>query len=136
MIIIRPHHILCMHGFAGKGYSEIFTDNMKNVIEWVRKENQLQVVFSRDDICKKCPNLHEEKYCATQEKVSRLDTLTAAEFHLEERAYAYTEIVKMLKEKNVDKIIDKICMECSWYESGICKETITASLRDWHSSKL
>jgi hypothetical protein len=130
MINIRPHHILCMHGFAGKGYSEIFIENMKNVIESIRKENQLLIVFSRDDICKKCPNLQAEKDCTTPEMVNKLDAVTAIEFELEEKAYTYTEIVEILKKKNVANIIEKICVECGWYESGICKETMIALFKD------
>jgi hypothetical protein len=130
MINIRPHHILCMHGFAGKGYSEIFIENMKNVIESIRKENQLLIVFSRDDICKKCPNLQAEKYCMTEEKINRLDSVTITEFDLEEKIYAYTEIVEILKKKNVANILEKICVECGWYESGICKETMIASFKN------
>jgi hypothetical protein len=33
-----------MHGFVGKGHSEIYTGNMKNVIESIKKEKGGEII--------------------------------------------------------------------------------------------
>ena len=55
---IRAHHILCMQGFQGHGYSEEFSQNMSEVIEYL-KSNQEQIIEITDDVdvvCKYCPH--------------------------------------------------------------------------------
>ena len=62
-IKIRAHHLLCMQGFQGYGYSNDFTIHLKNIVEGLRKnpDTLIQVTSSCDEICSKCPYQIEEK---------------------------------------------------------------------------
>lgn len=42
MLKIRPHHILCMKAYIGKGYSQKFNENMEKIIKTL-KENQSKI---------------------------------------------------------------------------------------------
>ncbi len=54
---IRPHHLLCLQFFEGKGYSDDFVRQMAEIHRTLNKENpQINIVEGVDDICKKCPN--------------------------------------------------------------------------------
>ncbi|MCI1209515.1 MAG: hypothetical protein LKF96_08745 [Treponema sp.] len=39
---IRPHHLLCMKQFGGKGYSVPFTENMKRIRSAVQAGNHFR----------------------------------------------------------------------------------------------
>ena len=49
LITLRGHHLLCIQGYQGYGYSEKFTDNMDNIIEDLIKEGFLN---KEQTICK------------------------------------------------------------------------------------
>jgi hypothetical protein len=57
MITLRPHHLLCIRNFIGKGYSKDFVDNMKSLINTLEENPNQKVLIKSglDDICKKCP---------------------------------------------------------------------------------
>ena len=96
MIKIRPHHILCMKAYVGKGYSEDFNINMKEIINELRNDSQtIQIVFGLDDICSKCPYNLGNGLCKSQDKVEKIDSKIIDYFNIKEDKYVYKE----LKEK-------------------------------------
>ena len=69
MLKIRPHHILCMRAYQGMGYSKEFSIRMESIIKEIGAYNkylnssslenelrEVEVVFSIDSICEKCPS--------------------------------------------------------------------------------
>ena len=61
----RVHHIMCTNLYKGYGYSGPFCENMTKMVSWLN-ENQdepLLLVTHPDEICKKCPNLVDGRYC-------------------------------------------------------------------------
>ena len=55
--LIRPHHMLCMQFFEGKGYSDGFVASMAAIKEKLEKEDpQVEIVEGTDDVCKNCPH--------------------------------------------------------------------------------
>ncbi|WP_424356150.1 DUF1284 domain-containing protein [Methanobacterium sp. MBAC-LM] len=54
---IRAHHLLCMQGFQGYGYSEDFSKNMAEIIEILQNfpEHEIEIVAETDSICTCCP---------------------------------------------------------------------------------
>jgi hypothetical protein len=57
-IKLRAHHLLCMQGFQGYGYSETFVANMTRVVELIRGETGavVELVEGADDLCCCCPH--------------------------------------------------------------------------------
>ena len=51
MVRLRPHHLLCMLTFVGKGYSPEFVANFEEIVKRVAKEKIVQIVEGPDDIC-------------------------------------------------------------------------------------
>lgn len=123
MIKIRPHHILCMKAYVGKGYSEDFNINMKEIINELRDDSQtIQIVFGLDDICSKCPYNLGNGLCKSQDKVEKIDSKIIDYFNIKEDKYVYKELKeKIYKKMNEDMFID-ICSNCSWYTVTNCKE--------------
>ena len=123
MTNIRPHHLLCMRAFIGKGYSKEFTDNMRTVISRIQNEKEVNIVFHPDDICAQCPHLEENRKCKTENSTLLLDDKVVEIFKIQQRVYSVDEIALFVKNMTKDDFA-RICSTCSWYPSGICEGTI------------
>ena len=117
---LRPHHILCIAHYEGKGYSEEFNLKMQAIIKALKSGNQFELIFGPDDLCASCPNL-TGSICNTEEKVQRYDRLTAEMLGITEGRCLNSAIFELAK-KNIyepDKF-DQICSDCEW--SYICRK--------------
>lgn len=124
MINIRPHHLLCMHGFVGKGYDAGFTENMARLVGLIQRNGntKLNIILNTDDICMKCPHKAGENLCARQEKVARLDDGTVKTLGIRAEVYSYHEIAARIKANLSEDGFDEICHECEWHASGDCRK--------------
>src|SRR5688572_10685347 len=54
---LRGHHLLCVLGFKGMGYSQCFIDNMAEVVAQLRDSHDpaVEIVEGPDDICLAAP---------------------------------------------------------------------------------
>lgn len=52
---IRPHHGMCFSFFQGKGYSDAFTENMRNLKEKLEENPEVVLLCGADDVCARCP---------------------------------------------------------------------------------
>jgi hypothetical protein len=51
-IRLRPHHLLCMLTFAGKGYTPAFVANFEQVVDRIATGDEaIEIVEGPDDIC-------------------------------------------------------------------------------------
>jgi uncharacterized protein len=48
---LRPHHLLCMLSYAGRGYSPAFVANFDAVVRRLEAGEEIVVVSGADDIC-------------------------------------------------------------------------------------
>ena len=114
MIKIRPHHLLCVSGFNGKGYSDDFIQNMARVVRALKNKKEILITFGYDDICSKCPDLNNEK-CVSEEKVGKHDSLVANELDLENGKVYNT--VGLSKDTDAKKTaLKRYCVSCEWFD--------------------
>ena len=96
-----------------------------NAIVLEFKENEeFQLVFHSDDICRKCPNLSNSGKCKTQKKVDALDMKTITTFCLEEKIYKAEDILRKFRVSLTREKMIYICNDCERYESGSCENEI------------
>lgn len=113
MIKLRPHHLLCVRGFTGKGYSKDFIKNMAGVVSSLKNAGKVFITFDHDDICSKCPNLKNEK-CISEENVRKHDSLVSRELDLEkENIYSTISLSKDIDAKR--KALKRFCRGCEWF---------------------
>ncbi|MCX7642087.1 MAG: DUF1284 domain-containing protein [Elusimicrobiales bacterium] len=123
-IKIRGHHFLCIEGFEGKGYSQAFIENMKNIIEMLRKNPLVIPVLCIDDICKCCPKLGNNK-CINEkggdEYVIEMDRNFYQKTKLDVNSvYSYKDIKRIIYDVFKTKSdLEGICDKCSW--NNICR---------------
>ena len=123
---LRPHHLMCIQSYVGKGYDEDFVKIMDKITYELRnnKECLINIVFSTDDICVACPNMLDINLCKTNEKVNNIDSKVIKYFNLEEKEYIYKDIVNYIKNNITLEIMDDICKECEWYNISECRSII------------
>lgn len=128
MIKLRPHHLLCTQGYSGKGYSREFVENMTEIVKSIKNEKvQVQLIFSEDDICSKCPNLSENNICKS-DTVNIIDNKVIKYFELEEKIYEYESLIRYIKSHIIKEIMDDICGNCEWYSISKCKKRMLVEI--------
>lgn len=136
MIKLRGHHLLCVHGFQGMGYSKDFIKKMEEVVHFIRDESQdglIQVEGKSDVLCKECPNLGEvgcQSSYNAEEKIRSMDNRVINYLGLKEGGiYMKSHLVQRTREKVSPEDLERLCYECSWLRYGMCQEGI-ARLRN------
>ncbi|ODT65643.1 MAG: 2Fe-2S ferredoxin [Pelagibacterium sp. SCN 63-23] len=70
-IRLRPHHLLCLQTYAGKGYSAAFTANFDRLAARLAAGEDIVIVEGPDDIC--APLLGESEAHCRRDSVSERD---------------------------------------------------------------
>ena len=122
---IRPHHGLCIHFFAGKGYSAAFVNQMAAIVSELKMNPDRNIILHNgtDFLCKSCPhNLNET--CETEQKVAQYDHKCLTLCGLKNgQILPWKEFqVLVMKEIILPGRLPKICADCCW--SGICQHSI------------
>ncbi len=124
---IRGHHLLCMLGFRGFGYSDDFVHNMKQIVARVMKgpEGIIELTTECDAICRACPH-QEDGYCVKPEKGNRRPE-DADRALLRRIGYApntrttvreaYRRIASNISTGDLGRTL---CRKCQWLELGFC----------------
>lgn len=138
MLKIRPHHILCMRAYQGRGYSEDFGINMEYIIKEIgvynkiynenaisNRDEKVEIIFGLDSLCGKCPhNIKEENRCVTEDKVNAIDEKVVRYFNIKEGIHSYKELEESVYSIITEDIFDDICKNCGWYNVTNCKNFI------------
>ena len=119
-MILRAHHGMCLAFFRGKGYSEEFTEHMKEISALVKQNPQVRIVAECDIICSKCPNLCSGQ-CDSEEKVIRYDNGVLDACGISENTVMpYASFAAAVEEKILQAgRREDICGDCQWSE--ICR---------------
>lgn len=86
-IRIRAHHLLCMQGFQGYGYSRDFELYMVSLITYLslNPSYNLQIIAGTDEICSHCPYKIKGSYerdCDSQNEIMKVDNLVIKKLDL------------------------------------------------------
>ena len=118
-LVLRGHHLLCLKGFQGYGYSEDFTKNMTEVNRKRKSENTtITLTNSPDDICKACPNL-KGNLCENQNQndtIVHMDEEVMKKLDTENEYNAIELFEKIDSIFNTQESISKICFNCMWHD--------------------
>ncbi|HML05793.1 MAG TPA: DUF1284 domain-containing protein [Methanobacterium sp.] len=119
---IRAHHLLCMQGFQGHGYTKEFSQNMSEIIENL-KSNPEQLIGITDDldvICKNCPH-NKNKKCKNVISnwiIKRVDKKVIQKLKIDyPDEISFKEIISITNKvfKSQDDL-KGICSTCRWKE--------------------
>ena len=118
-LILRGHHLLCLKGFQGYGYSEDFTENMIEVNNQRKSENTtVCLTDSPDDICRACPNL-KNGLCEDElhnNIIVSMDNEVLKKFDASKEYDAIELFEKIDKIFNTKDSVSEICFNCMWHD--------------------
>ncbi|MFT9847512.1 DUF1284 domain-containing protein [Aneurinibacillus sp. REN35] len=136
---LRGHHLLCIHGFQGMGYSPAFIEKMQEIVEQVRDPDcdiWLEVTIGFDEACSACPHQGATKCEASVDSdihVKQMDARVMRHLELEADAtYRKAWLVRRTARMVAPDDLDTLCAGCSWLEQGVCKDGIN-KLRAAHN---
>jgi hypothetical protein len=120
-IRLRPHHLLCMLTFAGKGYTPTFVANFEQVASRIAAGNEaIQIVDGPDDICS--PLLSETScHCYNSSVVLRdrhaaeaISDLLQLPICAGTNLSPHQNLLPVLREAFVTGTIRHACVGCQW----------------------
>jgi hypothetical protein len=124
IVRLRGHHILCLLGFRGLGYSPEFVENMTRVHARVFSHGAVvEIALGQDDICALCPR-RDESRCrdgqsdinAKDSKVFDLLMLVPGERLSSEELYRRVASSLTIEDHA------RICGKCKWASLGYCSD--------------
>ncbi len=120
MVRLRPHHLLCIQLFTGRGYDERFTAHMKNVIRELEADTGVLVTEGCDEICSQCPNRTGDG-CDSGDRVLQLDRRVLESLGTDcGRELRWKDAAASVHDRILKtNVFDAICSECEWY--ALCR---------------
>jgi len=125
---IRAHHLLCLLGFRGLGYSQEFIAAMGKVVEKLSSNSTFPItlVVECDFICASCPHNKgskclKEANSELKVKTQDLEVLHRLGFEVGAQMPA-VEAGTRIKERLSFRDITEICLDCEWLELGHCAQ--------------
>jgi hypothetical protein len=120
MITLRGHHLLCIQGFQGYGYSPKFVENLSQIIQILDQNpyQKIKIVDECDDICLKCPFMGK-KSCVNpsgnDENIRKMDNGVINYLNLKiNHTYVYHDLQKQVINETNFNDLKKICGTCTW----------------------
>jgi uncharacterized protein len=129
-IQLRAHHVLCLQGFQGYGYSETFTEYMSQLKKKFLKNPSifLEIVNSPDSICKHCPYYSNGKCnidSYSENRIRAMDDLILEILKMEDGSIIIWEDIKFLTSKLTKEEVEHICESCSWMDKCLYFQEMT-----------
>lgn len=119
---LRPHHLLCILTFAGRGYRPAFTANLTVIAGRLSAGEEIEIVEGPDDVC--APLLGDADCHCHLDRVGERDRAAAVDVsRLLERAIRPGErfalsksCIERLRVAFASGQIRAGCEGCEWYE--------------------
>ncbi|MDT8861159.1 DUF1284 domain-containing protein [Alkalihalobacillus sp. MEB130] len=125
MYNLRGHHLFCLLGYRGMGYSKEYVQNMTRIHQTLREDPKTptHIIKGPDQLCNKYPNSGE--YHCQHDNIYERDAAILKLMGLEIGQILYWEDIETRIRKNViPSDIHTICETCSWRTYGVCEEGI------------
>ncbi|MBD0379420.1 DUF1284 domain-containing protein [Paenibacillus sedimenti] len=122
---LRGHHLFCLLGYRGMGYSKEFCENMTSVYETLRSKPDtiIRIVLGPDDLCAAYP-ADQVSHCEGRtvyqrdaEIVEKLGLQVGMEL-------SWADICNQVAERVAPGDIGHLCATCRWQPYGVCEEGV------------
>ncbi len=125
-IRLRPHHLLCLLTYVGKGYSAAFTANYDAIAARIGAGEAVLIVKGPDDIC--APLLSgTEPHCHRNSVIERdrlalrdLGELLDVPPAIGEQVVLGPELLRQMRQAFAAGITRAACAGCEWH--GLCSK--------------
>ncbi len=114
---LRGHHLICLHFFKGEGYSSDFVANLQGLIDRAEEGEEIEVIDSADDVCRRCPHLRQTICCYQQDYEAQIREMDSAAFELLRIGInAKTEwgTIRAMLPRILEDWSQRYCFDCNW----------------------
>ncbi len=118
-IRLRPHHLLCLLTYIGKGYTPAFTANYDGIVARLNGGEDVRVVDGPDDIC--APMLADGHHCFNASITQRdaqaaadVEALLGVRIAAGERLTLDLATMRLLREGFASGATRQACLGCQW----------------------
>ncbi|EOR23039.1 DUF1284 domain-containing protein [Niallia alba] len=132
MYKLRGHHLLCLLGYRGMGYSAEYIENMTHLHHTLRMEPNtiIHLVDEPDYLCEKYPN--SGKYHCHDTHIYKRDALIMEKLALQVgQKVKWKDIEERVCQHIIPSDLAEICETCSWRSYGVCE----IGIKDIHLGK-
>ncbi len=126
-IPLRAHHLLCLLGFQGVGYTADFIRNFEKVKRLIEQnpDVEIEVVDTCDVICLACPNAQGSECFKSGIKqntmIREIDRRVMELLDIKPgQRFKARDLYARIKEKIHPGDINDICKGCEWLNLGFC----------------
>ncbi len=135
-VSIRPHHLLCMLTYLGKGYTPAFVENYSTIVQRLNEGEPIELVEGPDTLCQ--PMLDEPGCHCRNESVRNRDRTAAADIALVlgrplEKGNSIIldrKTLSFLRDAFSNGSIRKACQGCEW--QNMCSAIARNEFRGCH----
>lgn len=124
-IRLRGHHLLCLLGFRGMGYSEAYAKHMGTIQDQLRQYPATEVTLCEgaDDLCAHFPD--DQPYHCDNAAIRQQDRRVLEQLGLRTGETLRWEEVERRVSRNVQSHhLDDLCTGCQWLPYGVCKDGV------------
>lgn len=127
---LRPHHLLCLLTYVGKGYSAAFTANYDAIAVRISDGEDVVIIAGLDDICAPLlagaePHCHRDSVIERDRLALRdLGELLESRPRLGQHVVLVPSLLKQMREAFAAGRTRTACVGCEWH--SLCT-TISAS---------
>ncbi|WP_163539864.1 DUF1284 domain-containing protein [Gracilibacillus sp. YIM 98692] len=125
MYKLRGHHLFCLLGYRGMGYSEDYIENMTLLHSKLRENPKTEILLVKgpDHLCEKYPN--NGKYHCQNDTIYERDAAILEKLDLNIGQILKWEVIESRIQKYVTPSdIQAVCQSCSWRSYGVCEEGV------------
>jgi len=124
---LRAHHLLCVLGFRGLGYSKEYVDNITRIVGQLRPSASIEICAKPDDICAPCPFLKhggcQERGPESEEMVRNRDLAVMGKLNMiAGDKITWAEVENRVRSSISPEDLDWICHDCQWLPQGYCAD--------------
>lgn len=127
IVKLRPHHLLCILTYIGKGYSEGFVANFNDIVKALNAGAHIKLIKGPDDICAGCTPTSADYHCQdddiTEQDRQALTDIKALfpDIIKENQPFILgKDAIIRLRQAFAQKQIRNSCQGCPWYD--LCSE--------------
>ncbi|WP_078434754.1 DUF1284 domain-containing protein [Metabacillus halosaccharovorans] len=125
MYKLRGHHIFCLLGYRGMGYSKDYIENMTRLHQTLREmpKTSVQLISGPDHLCDKYPN--NGKYHCQDDHIYERDAVILEKLGLQiGQILKWEEIEAIINKRIIPSDIQTVCKSCYWRTYGVCEEGV------------
>lgn len=121
-IRLRPHHLLCLLTYVGKGYSRAFVENYDRIAKRINDGEDIVVVEGPDDICAPISDDHDA-HCHRASVLARDRTAAEDVGNLLEIAVTPGVTIsigpamfRQMRSGYAERVTNAACTGCQWFD--------------------